>query len=143
MSFWSMHTVRRYRNDALLIFCYLVIIVGTTWAELEWKMYLKDNSNDVFWAQLQTSLYWRCIFSYLSVWAAVLPNTLWHWPTDLVYGLKKSAAPKQDVWNQTYLRIVAGTAFFSFYWGFLNLCIHGRSTVVGRGIVWQGMHGTV
>jgi hypothetical protein len=117
-AFWSMNTVRKYRNDTLLLFSFVFILAGTTWAELKWKMYLKGHSSDVFWAQLQTSIIWRCFFSYLSVWAAVLPKTLWHWPTDLLNELRKDAAPKEDVWNKKYLEIVMLVAAASFYWGF-------------------------
>ena len=63
-----MYTVRKYRNDALLLFCSLSIMVGITWLELQWKMSLKDDSDDVFYAQLQTSIVWRCLSSYFSIW---------------------------------------------------------------------------
>lgn len=134
-SSWSMHTVRKYRNDALLLFCFLAIMVGTTWAELEWKMSLIDDSDDVFYAQLQMSILWRCIFSYLSIWLAVLPSTLLHWPSELFEELRKSAAPKQDVWNKTYLEIVAAVGLSSLCWGFFwlvyTLIRYGDETRVG------------
>ena len=143
-SFWSMYTIRKYRNDALLLFCYLSIMVGITWLELQWKMSLKDDSDNVFYAQLQTSIIWRCLFSYLSIWVAVLPNTLWHWPTELFEELRKNAAPKQDVWNEAYLQIVALVGMSSLCWGFFwavyTLVRYGdEKSVSGTGGKW-GLH---